>query len=100
MNASIIGKYGNNGLSGFVIQSPIRYAICVNAGLYPTIINIGTNIGASIAHFADALPINKFIKHESIINPTNKAGPPIPAFSRNSPPLTAIIIPKLLFVNN
>lgn len=24
VNASIIGKYGNNGLSGFVIQSPIR----------------------------------------------------------------------------
>ena len=44
---------GNQFISGVIIlvhESPIRYASCVNSGLYPIVINIGTKIGAIIAH--------------------------------------------------
>ena len=44
--------------------SPIRYATCVSSGEYPKSINIGTNTGAMIAHFAEALPMIKFKKDE------------------------------------
>ena len=38
-------------------------------GMISNNINIGINIGANIAHFADALPISKLIKQLNNINP-------------------------------
>ena len=98
--ANTTGKYANNGDIGLVIPSPILNAICVNAGEYPNIINIGTNIGAIIAHFADALPMNKLIIQHSIMNPIISGTPLIFAFCKNSAPFTDKTIPRLLSSNN
>ena len=46
----------------FVVETPILKAACVSSGESPRFINIGTKIGAIIAHFAESTAINKFIK--------------------------------------
>lgn len=61
--------------------------------------NIGTKIGAMIAHFADALPMNRLIIPETIISPIIKPIPVMPVFSRNSAPLTANTVARLLCEN-
>mgnify|MGYP003272409146 CR=1 FL=1 len=71
---------GNQFISGVIIlvhESPIRYASCVNSGLYPIVINIGTKIGAIIAHFAEADPKNKSMTHTSKTKPTASGIPVI-----------------------
>ncbi len=55
------GKYGIIGVIGLLIESPIRYSICVKAGWKPSNISIGIKMGASNPHFADALPISMLI---------------------------------------
>jgi hypothetical protein len=46
----------------FVVESPMRYAACVSSGARPTCISIGTKIGASSAHFAEADPISRLTR--------------------------------------
>ena len=79
-----------------VEESPILYAICVNSGEYPIPINIGTNIGAIIAHFADAEPINKLMNAVTAINANSNGIPLIPVASKKLAPLTAITVPNLV----
>ena len=80
----------------FVEESPILYANWVNSGVYPSLINIGTNIGAIIAHLADADPINRFINAETKTNRTIKGNPVNPILCRKSAPLTATKVPKFV----
>ncbi|MND07274.1 hypothetical protein D3C83_291500 [compost metagenome] len=54
----------------FVGESPTRNAACVNSGERPSCISIGTKIGASSAHIADADPISKLIVAVSRMMPT------------------------------
>ena len=58
--------------------------------------NIGTNTGANIAHFAEALPINKLTKATKMTKATINGTPVKPISLRNSAPLMAMIGPKLL----
>ncbi len=75
-----------------MIESPTRYNSWVNAGWKPTDMNIGTKIGAKIAHFAEALPMKRFanaiITTKASRNGTGADA--IPAERRNSAPFTAI----------
>ena len=54
IEASMIGREDSTGQRIFILLSEIRYAHCVSSGDIPKFINIGTNTGAKIAHFADA----------------------------------------------
>jgi hypothetical protein len=59
-NAMISAKKLIIGEMILVMLSPTRYTTCESSGEYPRNIKIGINVGASIAHFADALPMNIF----------------------------------------
>ena len=63
--------------------------------LYPTLISIGTNTGARIAHLADADPINRLRNPTTRMNPRIRGIPVIPVASRKFAPLTARIVPRL-----
>ena len=93
-NAKSIPKYANVGQIGFVIASPIRYAICTNAGEYPISMNIGTNILLSNDHFVDAEPIRRFKKLHIMTNKMMIAHTGKPDFSRAVAPWIAMISPR------
>ena len=61
----ITAKYVIIGVMMFVDESPIRYANWQSSGLYPSCMNIGTNTGARMFHFAEADPIKRFISAEN-----------------------------------
>ena len=92
----ITAKYVISGVIMFVLESPILYANWQSSGLYPSNINIGTNTGARMFHFADAEPIKRFINAENntkiIINGIN----PIFAFSKKLAPVNAMIVPNFV----
>ena len=54
-------KYANVGVILFVKLSPMRYAICVAAGVMPAIKSMGTKTVESTAHFALILLTKRFM---------------------------------------
>ena len=77
MNTSSIGNQLMSGVMMLVQESPILYAICVNSGLYPRVMNMGTNMGAMMAHLAEAEPRNRSIMQTSITKPMARGMPVI-----------------------
>ena len=59
-------------------------------------INIGTKIGAMIAHFAEADPINRLIKADRMINRITSGTPVNLIDSKNSAPFTDRIVPRFV----
>ncbi len=78
----------------FVLESPIRNAACVSSGEYPNCINIGTKIGPSNAHLADAEPISRFTTAVNPMIPRIVTPPGNPKCSNPRAPFTAINAPK------
>lgn len=99
----IIGIYVINGDIMFVLLSATRYAACTTSGVILLFAwyNIGTNIGASKIHLADALPINKLINAVSKINTINNniGYSPNPDVYRKLAPLQEINFPIPEWVN-
>ena len=74
-------------------ESLTRKATCVSSGAIPTAISIGTNIGARIAHFAEAEVIIRLSRAtKTIIPKTVTCGGKFNDF-KNSAPDTAISAP-------
>src|SRR5699024_12322443 len=99
-NAIMSAKYVMSGVMMFVVESAIRYAICVTSGEYPNCIIIGTNIGAIIAHFAEALPINKLMNAQMIIKTINNGITVKLMLSKKLAPNTPTSKPILLSAKN
>ena len=84
----------------FVDESAILYAICVSSGESPISKNIGTKIGAIIAHFAEADPINKFKNDVNKINIIIRGMPVSPILFKKFAPFTERIVPKFVYPKN
>ena len=83
-----------SGDTTLVVESPIRYAAWLTSGEIPNCINIGTKIGAIIAHFAESAAITISIRADNKIKITKIGTTPISSFSNKLAPLTAITVPK------
>ena len=82
----------------FVEESPILYATCVSAGESPRLYIIGTKIGAIIAHFAEADPMNRLRKADSKMNIIRSGSPFSPIDSKKSAPFFARIRPRFVWL--
>jgi hypothetical protein len=71
----------------------MRYAACVSSGAMPTCISIGTRIGASSAHFADADPTSRLTNAVTSTAPTIVTWPGIARAFRNAAPCRATSAP-------
>ncbi|MNC40341.1 hypothetical protein D3C75_890390 [compost metagenome] len=78
-----------------VQESPTRNAAWVSSGDIPTAISIGTMIGESSAHFADAEPISRLTAAVRTIIPMMVASPGSAIAFRPSAPASATSVPML-----
>ncbi len=62
--------------------------------------NMGMNTGAMMAHLADALPMTRLIRADTITNDTISGTSPSPAACSPSAPFTAKISPRLVHLKN
>ena len=85
-----------SGVMIFVDESPIRYANWQSSGLYPSCINIGTNTGARIFHFAEDDPIKRFISAEKRTNIIIRGTSPMLTVSKKLAPDMAIMVPSFV----
>ena len=92
----ITEKYVISGVMIFVEESPIRYANWQSSGLYPKSMNIGTNTGARIFHFAEAEPMNKFKNAENRIKMITRGINPMSALLKKLAPERAMMVPNLV----
>lgn len=76
-------------------ESPILKTSCVSSGDKPRRINIGTKIGAIIAHLAESTGIKIFINVVRIMKLIVRGRPTNPIDSKILAPVTEIIIPML-----
>ncbi len=88
------GKYGINGVMIFVLESPTRYAACVRSGEMPSVISIGTKIGASKPHLPLAEPTKMLTNAVSSTMPTISSAVGRPIAFRTSAPEMAIRVPR------
>lgn len=93
-NATVKTKKGIRGAIIFVLESPILYAACVSSGEKPRRMNIGTKIGAMIAHFAESTAMKMLINAVKTIKLTRRGIPVKPTDSRKLAPDTEIIVPR------
>ena len=78
-----------------VLESPILYAAWVSSGERPRRMNMGTKIGAMMAHLAESTAMKILIPAVSRIKQTIKGSPVSPTDWRKSAPLTEIMVPRL-----
>ncbi|MPN36936.1 hypothetical protein SDC9_184448 [bioreactor metagenome] len=83
------------GVITLVTESPIRKAAWVKPGWYPSSMNMGTNTGAMIAHFAEALPMNMLRNADSKRKARISGMPVKPIWLKNWAPSIATTKPKL-----
>ena len=79
-----------------VDESAILYAIWLSSGESPIFMNIGTKIGAMIAHLAEADPINRLMKADRMIKRITNGTPVNFIDSKNSAPFTDRIVPRFV----
>ena len=83
-----------SGVMMFVVESPTRYAAWVNSGERPSCMSIGTKIGASRAHLADAEPMSRLTVAVSRMIPKIVTCPGRAIALSRSAPLSAIRAPR------
>ena len=96
IKTTIIAKYGISGVIRLVLESPILYATCVRAGDRPRLTIIGTKMGAIMAHFAEAEPINRFKNAEIMTNEIMSGSPVNPMLCKKFAPFTEMIMPRFV----
>ena len=88
------GMYGSIGVMMLVHESPIRNTAWVASGVNPSRMNIGTNTGAMIAHFAEADVMSRLMAAANATNAPSSGAPCRCTAFRKSAPVIATIAPR------
>ncbi len=94
-NATVRTKNGMSGAMMLVLESPMRYATWVSSGERPSRINMGTKIGAMIAHFALSTAIKMLMKAVRMMKQITSGSPTKPMSLRKFAPDTEMMVPRL-----